>query len=133
MYTIKDVKKNLNITEHTLRYYTDQRLIPTIKRDKNNIRLFDEEALGWIKLIICLRGCGMTIKSIKKYIDLYLIGDSTLNERYEIIKVQEKTAEAEYKESKERLDFIKKKKKYYENLINNSLSEGSILDLDKQN
>jgi DNA-binding transcriptional MerR regulator len=132
MYTIKDVAKSLCVTEHTLRYYTDQELIPTIKRDKNNNRVFDEESLAWLRLIVCLRGCGMAIKSIKKYIDLYLVGDSTLNERYEIIKRQEKIAAEEYKKSKDRFDFIQKKKKYYENLINNNLSEGSILSFDKK-
>jgi DNA-binding transcriptional MerR regulator len=128
---MKDVAKSFDVTEHTLRYYTDQGLIPAIKRDKNNNRIFDEESLSWLRLVICLRGCGMSIKSIKEYIDLYLIGDSTLKERYDIIIKQEKIAADEYKRYKDRFNFIQQKKKYYENLINNNLSDGSILDLDK--
>jgi molybdate-binding protein len=73
----------------------------------------------------------MSIKSIKEYIDLYLIGDSTLKERYDIIIKQEKIAEEEYKKFKDRFNFIQQKKKYYENLINNNLSDESILGLGK--
>lgn len=39
MYTVKEVAKLLGLTEHTIRYYTDKGLVPTIQRDKNNIRL----------------------------------------------------------------------------------------------
>ena len=46
MLTVKEVSKKFNISEYTLRYYTDENLIPSIKRDKNNIRVFDEESLN---------------------------------------------------------------------------------------
>ena len=64
MLTVKDVAKKFNISEHAVRYYSDENLIPNLKRDKNNNRIFDEEALNWIHGIICLRNCGMSIKSI---------------------------------------------------------------------
>lgn len=41
MYTVKEVAKCLNLTEHTIRYYTDKGLVPSIKRDKNNTRIFN--------------------------------------------------------------------------------------------
>jgi hypothetical protein len=44
MYTVKEVAKLLNMTEHTVRYYTDMGLVPSLKRDKNGNRLFDEKS-----------------------------------------------------------------------------------------
>ena len=30
MYTVKEIAKCLNMTEHTIRYYTDMGLVPTL-------------------------------------------------------------------------------------------------------
>jgi len=46
MYTVKEASELLNLTEHTIRYYTDKSLVPHLKHDKNNNRLFDDEALN---------------------------------------------------------------------------------------
>lgn len=100
MLTVKEVSKKFNISEYTLRYYTDENLIPSIKRDKNNIRIFDEESLNWLKTIICLRKCGMSIKSIKEYVDLCIIGDSTILQRLDIINSQKVIIDKKYKNLK---------------------------------
>jgi len=34
MYTVKEVAKLLDLTEHTVRYYTDKGLVPSVQRDK---------------------------------------------------------------------------------------------------
>ena len=41
MYTVKEISELLDMTEHTIRYYTDMGLVPSIKRDKNGNRLFE--------------------------------------------------------------------------------------------
>ena len=88
MLTVKEVASKFNISEHTIRYYSDQNLIPELKRDKNNNRVFDENSLNWLQGVIYLRNCGMSIKSIKEYVDLCLIGDSTVVQRKNIILEQ---------------------------------------------
>ena len=85
MYTVKEISKLLNMSEHTVRYYTDMGLVPTLKRDKNGNRLFDENSKNWLIGIKNLRGSGMSIKAVKDYVDLCLQGESTLEKRYEII------------------------------------------------
>lgn len=50
MYSVKEVAKLLDLTEHTVRYYTDKGLVPNIKRDKNNNRLFDDKSINWRKI-----------------------------------------------------------------------------------
>lgn len=33
MYTVKEVSKQLGLTQHTIRYYTDKGLVPNVQRD----------------------------------------------------------------------------------------------------
>lgn len=120
MLTVKEVSKKFNISEYTLRYYTDENLIPSIKRDKNNIRVFDEESLNWLKTIICLRKCGMSIKSIKEYVDLCIIGDSTILQRLDIINSQKVIIDKKIQELKESSLFLEKKKELYDDIIKNN-------------
>src|SRR5699024_10069757 len=93
MQTVKEVAASLNLTEHTVRYYTDKHLISDLKRDKNNKRLFDEAAINWLLCIKHLRKWGMRIEDIKIYIDLCLEEKSTIEERYEIMRKQKEDAQ----------------------------------------
>ena len=70
MYTIKEVAKLMDISEHTLRFWAKSGFFPSITRDSNNVRLFSEHDLGWVKIVKCLRSVGTENKAIKRYIDL---------------------------------------------------------------
>ena len=72
MHSVKEVASMLDMTEHTVRYYTDKGLVPNLKRDHNNNRLFDEAALNWLLCVKHLRHCGMSVDDIKRYIGLCL-------------------------------------------------------------
>ena len=58
MYTIKEVSKKMDISEHTLRFWTKSGFFPFIKRNKNNIRLFSDNDLDWVRIVKCLRAVG---------------------------------------------------------------------------
>ena len=72
MYTVKEAAALLGLTEHTVRYYTDKGLVPSVKRDKNNNRLFDEESMNWLTGVKYLKQCGMSIETIREYVRLCL-------------------------------------------------------------
>ena len=55
-----------------------------------------------------------------KYIDLCIIGDSTIEQRYEIIKETHKKAIKQMEEHKKRLELLEYKEQYYQNLMKNS-------------
>lgn len=123
MYTIKETADMMDISEHTLRFWAKNGFIPDIIRDRNNIRLFSEHTLGWVKIVKCLRNVGVDLKSVKKYIDLCLIGDSTINERYEIILETKRKALEQMDNLKKQLELLDYKENYYKNLINNNLND----------
>ena len=45
---MKDVCRQTGLSYETLRFYCDQGLVPNIKRDKNNYRVFDDRNVAWI-------------------------------------------------------------------------------------
>ncbi len=123
MYTIKEVAKIMDVSEHTLRFWAKNGLFPEIKRDQNNVRLFNDNDLEWVKIVKCLRKVGTDNKSIKRYIDLCLVGDSTLKERYQIILDTKEKALNQMEDLKNQLEVLDYKQAFYENLIKNNLSD----------
>lgn len=122
MYTVKDVAQKTNLTEHTIRFYTDKGLVPNIQRDKYNNRLFDEESLNWLIRVKYLKDCGMSIKDIKHFVDLYLEGDSSISLRYEIILKYKEIAREQLEEATRRVEFMEEKAKRYHKIINQVIS-----------
>ena len=97
MYTIKQISEKTNLTEHTIRYYDREGLIPLITRTQSGIRQFSEDDLEWINLICCLRNSGMPLQEIKEFMQLCLKGKDSLEERRELLirhrtRIQEQMA-----------------------------------------
>lgn len=123
MYTIKEVSNIMDVSEHTLRFWAKSGFFPFIKRDENNIRLFSQSDLEWVKIVKCLRSVGTENKAIKRYIDLCIIGDSTIKERFEIIKATKQKAQQQMNDLKKQLDILEYKEGYYKNLIKNNSTD----------
>ena len=47
MYTMMQVCKETNMTYQALKYYCNEGLIPNVKRDHNNRRVFDDRDIKW--------------------------------------------------------------------------------------
>lgn len=123
MYTIKEVADMMEISEHTLRFWAKSGFFPFVKRNHNNIRIFSDDDLGWVKIVKCLRSVGTENKAIKKYIDLCIVGDSTIPERYEIIKSTKEKAVKQMQDLQKQLDLLDYKEEYYQNLIKHNLTD----------
>lgn len=100
-YTIRQMAQMFGVTEHTLRFYTDQGLLPCA-RDSGNRRVFDEESVNWMQGIMCLKGCGASIEDIREYCRLCLMEESeeNLRARYAIIRKQREEAYKRVEEAK---------------------------------
>lgn len=116
-YSIGQVSKKMGLTAHTLRYYEKEGLLPFVKKNGAGLRVFSDNDLGWLELIECLKGTGMTLKGIKQYIDWFQEGDSTLKQRLEMFKEQKvklKEQMARLEKYMERIDY---KIAYYNEVI----------------
>jgi MerR family transcriptional regulator, aldehyde-responsive regulator len=113
MYTMKQAADKMDLSVHTLRFYTNEGLFPNIVRDYNNNRWFSDKDLEWVKIVQCLRNTDMPVAEVKRYIELCKKGDSTMEERFNMLAAQKEKAEAEYKEMKKRIDLLAWKLNYY--------------------
>lgn len=123
MYTIKEVAEKMDISEHTLRFWAKSGFFPFVKRNQNNIRQFSDNDLEWVKIVKCLRSVGTENKAIKRYIDLCIVGDSTIEERYKIILDTKEKALLQMDELKKQLAILEYKENFYKNLIKNNLKD----------
>lgn len=123
MYTIKEVAEKMDVSEHTLRFWAKSGFFPFVQRNENNIRQFSDNDLEWVRIVKCLRSVGTENKAIKRYIDLCIAGDSTIEERYGIILATKEKALLQKKELQRQLELLEFKEKFYENLIKNNLED----------
>ena len=70
-----------------------------------------------------MRSIGTETKLVKRYIDLCIIGDTTIPERYEIIKTTKEKALKQMDELKNQLALLNYKEEHYRNLIENNLND----------
>ena len=113
-YTIKDMSELTGLPASTLRYYDKQGLLPSLKRDMNNTRIFTEDDYRSLRLIECLKKSGLSIKDIKSFIDMSNQGDKALNERLEIFHRRREILKNELANLQEVLGVIEYKCWYYE-------------------
>jgi len=113
-YTIGDAADKLGMPASTIRFYEKNGLIPNQQRSSGGRRLFDEDDLEWMRFVERLKVSGMPIKEIRKYIDLYLEGDSTIEERRRIVYERRAALDARLEELKLARDFIEYKCWYYD-------------------
>ena len=92
-YTIKEFSQKLSLSPHTLRYYEKEGLLPSTKRLNNSHRVYDDSDIPWVTTICCLRSTGMSISDLKHYVELCKQGDSTVQERKQIILNQKQRLE----------------------------------------
>ena len=117
-YTIKQMAEMFDVTEHTLRFYTDKGLLPC-ERDSGNRRMFNEESINWMQGIKCLKGCGASIGDIQEYCRLCLMEESegNLRARYAIILKQREEAYRRVKEAKATARYMDDKVAHYEAIL----------------
>lgn len=113
-YTMMQTCKETDMTYQALKYYCNEGLVPNVKRDDNNRRIFDERDVKWIKDLICLKKCGMSIKEMKEYLDLCLQGPSTIPERKVMLAEKKKALQAQIAELNEYVDYIDWKQNFYD-------------------
>lgn len=117
MYSMKQVCLETGLTYETLKFYCNQGLVPNVKRNKNYHRIFDEADLTWIKSLTCLKKCGMSIESMKKYLDLCLQGHVSIPERKKLLAQQKALTLKRIQELTNSVDFIDWKQQYYDDVI----------------
>ena len=117
VYTMMQACKQTNMTYQTLKFYCNEGLVPNIKRDKNNRRVFDERDIAWINSLICLKKCGMSIQEMKEYLAMCLQGKETVPQRKEMLARKQETLRESVKELEDSIAYIDWKQNFYDDVL----------------
>lgn len=126
-YTISEAAEIIELNPPTLRYYDKEGLLPFVKRDTNGNRMFKESDFEWLRLIECLKATGMSIKDIKQFMDWYVEGDSTLEERRKMFHERKRAVEEKIKSMQEMLEIVTYKSWFYDRAV----EEGTVENIKK--
>ena len=112
-YTMKQACEKTGLTYDTLKFYCNEGLVPNVKRDKNNYRIFNDNDIAWISSLSCLKKCGMSIQEMKEYLKLCLIGEKSIPERQKILDIKLKDLQVKKAEIEISINYIHWKQNFY--------------------
>lgn len=117
-YTTKEAAEQLGITKDALFYYEKEGLLPEIKRDKHQRRVYTDSDLEWIYLICCLRNTDMPISKVKQYITLLKeSGRATISQRRSILAEHQIFMEKKIAAYQTFLQMLQKKIEFYDDAL----------------
>ena len=117
MYSMKEACQLTNMTYETLKFYCNEGLVPNVKRDHRNYRVFDDHDIKWIESLNCLKSCGMTLAEMKEYLKLCLEGESTISERKIILAKKKEELIQSISELENAISYIDWKQNFYDDVL----------------
>lgn len=118
MYSMKEACTLTNMTYENLKFYCNEGLVPNVKRDRRNYRVFDEHDIKWIQSLNCLKSCGMSIAEMKQYLALCMEGEGTIPERKVILAEKKKeTLLQSITELQKAVAYIDWKQRFYDDVL----------------
>ena len=117
MYSMKEACTLTNMTYENLKFYCNEGLVPNVKRDRRNYRVFDEHDIKWIQSLNCLKSCGMSIAEMKQYLALCMEGEGTIPERKVILAEKKETLLQSITELQKALAYIDWKQRFYDDVL----------------
>jgi DNA-binding transcriptional MerR regulator len=116
MYSMKQACRAVDMTYEALKFYCNEGLVPNVKRDGNNRRVFDDRDIDWIKGLTCLKNCGMSIHEMKGYMELCLRGEASIPERKEILARKRMELLARIAALNDSISYIDTKQQFYDDV-----------------
>jgi DNA-binding transcriptional MerR regulator len=117
VYSMKEACTLTNMTYENLKFYCNEGLVPNVKRDRRNYRVFDEHDIKWIQSLNCLKSCGMSIAEMKQYLALCMEGEGTIPERKVILAEKKETLLKSITELQKAVAYIDWKQRFYDDVL----------------
>jgi DNA-binding transcriptional MerR regulator len=90
-FTIRTMAERSGMTAHTLRYYERVGLIQPVGRARNGHRRYSEADAAWLNFLHCMRQTNMPIREMQRYAALRAMGDSTIEQRRQLLEEHQAT------------------------------------------
>ncbi len=117
IFTMMEACKETGMTYQGLKFYCNAGLVPNVKRDRINRRVFDEHDIAWIKSLRQLRKCGMSISDMKDYMNLCLQGKDSIPQRKIILDRTRTRLMTQISELTEAIKYIDGKQGFYDGVL----------------
>ena len=109
--------RETGMTYQALKFYCNEGLVPNVKRDKNNRRVFDARDIAWINSLTRLKKCGMSIQEMKDYLALCLQGEQTIPQRKKMLAQKQAALRETMRELQESIAYIDWKQNFYDEVL----------------
>lgn len=117
MYTMKEVCEKTGMNYEGLKFYCNRGLVPNVKRDAANRRVFDDRDVAWIEGLGCLRRCGLSIREMQHYVELCRLGTASIPERKVILAHKREALLAQIAELEGAVAYIDGKQRFYDEVL----------------
>ena len=117
MYSMKEACSLTDMTYENLKFYCNEGLVPNVKRDSRNYRVFDEIDIKWIQSLNCLKSCGMSLAEMKTYLALCMEGEGTIPERKVILAKKKEYLLQSIAQLQKAVAFIDWKQGFYDDVL----------------
>jgi len=114
---MKQACEQTGLSYETLKFYCNQGLVPNVKRDSQNRRVFSDKDIAWINSLSCLKNCKMGIAEMKEYLQLCLLGQGTIPERKVILERKRRELELERQRIQDSIAYIDWKQGFYDDIL----------------
>lgn len=93
-----------------------QGLLPFVKKDGSGRRVFTENDVHLMRPIICLKNAGVSVNDIGEFINMRMVGDSTLKARAQLLARHEQNLQTEI-DLLDTMSYLKFKEWYYQSAV----------------
>lgn len=111
------MRRKNSLPYENLKFYCNEGLVPNVKRDKRNYRVFDEHDIKWIQSLTCLKNCGMSIAEMKEYLALCLEGKDSIPQRKVILANKKEALLQSITDLQEAVTYIDWKQNFYDDVL----------------
>lgn len=75
VFTIGELARRCNVSQRTIHFYEQKKLLFPAQRKGSGYRYYDETAIERLELIHKLKSIGLSLDEITEVIELYFVGD----------------------------------------------------------
>ncbi|ULH16859.1 MerR family transcriptional regulator [Deinococcus sp. KNUC1210] len=124
IYSIREVAQQLGVSAHTLRYYERQGLLSVPRADSLQ-RRYGAREVELLRFLLALRGTGMPIALIRRYMQLAYAGEITVTERRALLTEHQRAVTAQISALQADLDAIGRKIALYDRMSGQATHEST--------
>lgn len=114
---IAEVSREFGVSADTLRYYERVGLLRRVERTASGVREYSEQDCARIQFVKCMRGAGVPVEALARYMQLMDEGDETMAARKELLERERDRVQERIAELQAGLDRLNYKIENYEQVI----------------